>query len=38
LRAWVKRGWVRLERGGVTVLAPEKLAALAAEGADLDPS
>ena len=38
LRAWVKRGWVRLERGGVTVLAPEKLAALAAEGADLDAS
>ena len=38
LRAWVKRGWVRLERGGVTLLAPEKLAALAAEGADLDPS
>jgi CRP/FNR family cyclic AMP-dependent transcriptional regulator len=38
LRAWAKRGWVRLERGGVTVLAPDKLAALAAEGSDLDPS
>ena len=38
LRAWVKRGWVRLERGGVSVLAPEKLAALAAEGSELDAS
>ena len=38
LRAWVKRGWVRLERGGVMVLAPYKLAVLAAEGSELDPS
>jgi CRP-like cAMP-binding protein len=38
LRAWVKRGWVRLERGGVMVLAPDRLAALAAEGSELDPS
>jgi CRP/FNR family transcriptional regulator, cyclic AMP receptor protein len=38
LRAWVKRGWVRLERGGVTVLAPDKLATLAAEGSELDAS
>ena len=38
LRAWAKRGWIRLERGGVGVLAPDKLAAIAAEGADFDPS
>jgi CRP/FNR family transcriptional regulator, cyclic AMP receptor protein len=38
LRAWVKRGWVRLERGGVMVLAPDKLAALAVEGSELDVS
>jgi CRP/FNR family transcriptional regulator, cyclic AMP receptor protein len=38
LRAWAKRGWVRLERGGVIMLAPEKLAALAAEGSELDGS
>lgn len=38
LRAWEKRGWIRLERGGVGVLAPDKLAAIAAEGSDFDPS
>ena len=38
LRAWAKRGWIRLERGGVGVLALDKLAAIAAEGADFDPS
>ena len=38
LRAWVKRGWVRLERGGVSVVAPDKLAAIADEGSDFDPS
>ena len=38
LRAWVKRGWVKLERGGVSVLAPDKLAAVAAEGSELDAS
>jgi CRP-like cAMP-binding protein len=31
LGAWAKRGWLRLERGSVVVLAPEALAALAAE-------
>jgi CRP/FNR family transcriptional regulator, cyclic AMP receptor protein len=36
LRAWVKRGWVKLERGGVTVVAADKLAAVAAEGSELD--
>lgn len=34
LRAREKRGWIRLERGGVGVLAPDKLAAIAAEGFD----
>ena len=38
LRAWAKRGWIRLERGGVSLLAPSKLAAIAAEGSDLDAS
>jgi CRP/FNR family transcriptional regulator, cyclic AMP receptor protein len=36
LRAWTKRGWIRLERGSVSVLAPERLAAVAAEGSELD--
>src|SRR5882757_1341856 len=36
LRVWAKRGWIRLERGGVSVLAPDKLAAAAAEGSELD--
>jgi CRP/FNR family transcriptional regulator, cyclic AMP receptor protein len=34
LRAWEKRGWIKLERGGVAVLAPDKLAVIAAEGFD----
>ena len=38
LRAWAKRGWIRLERGGVGVIAQDKLTAIAAEGADFDPS
>jgi CRP/FNR family cyclic AMP-dependent transcriptional regulator len=38
LRVWAKRGWIRLERGGVSVLAPDKLVAVAAEGSELDPS
>jgi CRP/FNR family cyclic AMP-dependent transcriptional regulator len=38
LRAWAKRGWIRLERGGVGVVAPDKLAAIAAEGSEFDPS
>ena len=38
LRAWQRKGWIRLERGGVTVLKPDKLAALAAMGSDLDGS
>jgi CRP-like cAMP-binding protein len=38
LRAWAKRGWIKLERGGVSVLAPEKIADVAAEGSELDAS
>ena len=38
MRAWAKRGWIRLERGGVTVVAPDKLAAVAAEGSEFDAS
>jgi CRP-like cAMP-binding protein len=38
LRAWAKRGWIKLERGGVSVLAAERLAAIAAEGSEFDPS
>jgi CRP/FNR family transcriptional regulator, cyclic AMP receptor protein len=38
LRQWAKRGWIRLERGGVSVLSPDKLAAVAAEDPDFDPS
>ena len=36
LRAWARRGWLKLERGGLTVLAPDKLAAAAAAGSELD--
>jgi CRP-like cAMP-binding protein len=38
LRAWVKRGWIKLERGGLTVVMPDKIAAIAAEGSELDVS
>jgi CRP/FNR family transcriptional regulator, cyclic AMP receptor protein len=38
LRVWAKRGWIQLVRGGVTVVAPDKLAAVAAEGSEFDPS
>ena len=34
LRAWAKQGWIRLERGGVSVLQSEKLAEVAAEGSE----
>ena len=37
LRAWVKKGWIRLERGGVSVLQSEKLAEVAAEGSECGP-
>ena len=38
LRIWAKQGWVRLQRGAVTVLQPDKLVEVAAEGAELDTS
>jgi len=38
LRSWAKRGWIKLERGGLTIVAPDKLAAAAAAGSELDAS
>jgi CRP/FNR family cyclic AMP-dependent transcriptional regulator len=38
LRVWAKQGWVRLQRGAVTVLQPDKLVEVAAEAAELDAS
>jgi CRP-like cAMP-binding protein len=38
LRAWEKRQWIRLERGGISILAPDRLTAVAAQGSELDPS
>jgi len=38
LRVWARQGWVRLQRGAVTVLHPEKLVEVAAEAAELDAS
>jgi CRP/FNR family transcriptional regulator, cyclic AMP receptor protein len=38
LRAWAKRGWIRLERGSVTVVKADKLVELAAMNSDLDAS
>ena len=29
LRMWQKRNWIRLERGGIMIVAPEALAAVA---------
>jgi CRP/FNR family cyclic AMP-dependent transcriptional regulator len=34
LRHWQERNWVRLERGGIVVLKPEALAAIARAGAE----
>ena len=36
LRAWQKSGWIRLERGSVTVLKPEKLEHIVATSSDFD--
>jgi CRP/FNR family transcriptional regulator, cyclic AMP receptor protein len=38
LRIWEKQGWIRLQRGAVTVLKRDKLSEAAAEGAELDSS
>jgi hypothetical protein len=34
LREWEERHWVRLERGGIVVLNPEALAAIATANVD----
>jgi CRP/FNR family cyclic AMP-dependent transcriptional regulator len=36
LRAWEKSGWIRLQRGSVTVLKPEKLEHIVATSSDFD--
>jgi CRP-like cAMP-binding protein len=36
LRAWEKLKWVRLERGGIVVLSPGAIEAIAAAGAERD--
>jgi CRP-like cAMP-binding protein len=36
LRAWEKSGWIRLQRGSVTVLKPEKLEHFVATSSDFD--
>jgi CRP-like cAMP-binding protein len=38
LRAWAKRGWIKLERGGLVVVAPDKITAAASVDSELDPS
>src|ERR1700730_8944428 len=38
LRIWEKHGWIRLQRGAVTVLKRDKLSEAPAEGAELDSS
>ncbi len=38
LRVWAKRGWITLDRGGLTVLAPEQLMGVAKAGLELDAS
>jgi CRP-like cAMP-binding protein len=38
LRAWSKRGWIALDRGGVTVVAPDQLTDIAEAGLELDGS
>jgi CRP-like cAMP-binding protein len=36
LRSWEKQGWIRLQRSSITVLNPDKLATLAAEGSEME--
>jgi CRP/FNR family transcriptional regulator, cyclic AMP receptor protein len=38
LRAWKKRGWIELQWGALTVLKPDKLAEVVADGLEFDPS
>ena len=37
LRIWTKRKWIALERGGIVLLAPDELAAIASGASDLPP-
>jgi CRP/FNR family transcriptional regulator, cyclic AMP receptor protein len=36
LRTWSKHGWIKLDRGGVTVLAADRLVEVAEAGSELD--
>jgi CRP-like cAMP-binding protein len=36
LRAWEKQGWIRLERSSITVLQPDRLGTVAAEGSEIE--
>jgi CRP-like cAMP-binding protein len=38
LRAWAKRGWIRVERGSVRILNSDKLMEIAAADSDFDVS
>jgi len=38
LRTWKKRGWIETQWGALTVLKPDKLADVAADGVEFDPS
>lgn len=38
LRVWARHGWIRLERGALTVLQADKLAEAALKGSDLNSS
>ena len=38
LRAWAKLKWLRLERGGIAVLSPEAIEAIAAAGTERGPA
>jgi CRP-like cAMP-binding protein len=38
LSIWAKRGWIGLQRGSISVLRRDKIAQIAAEGAELDSS
>jgi CRP/FNR family cyclic AMP-dependent transcriptional regulator len=38
LRAWAKNGWIKLERGGLTVVRSDKISEVAAADAEFDPS
>ena len=37
LRIWAKHGWIRLERGAITVLRRDRIAEIAENESELDP-